>query len=321
MQNNIPKIVVLDGNAVNPGDISWAPISSKGDFTLYPRSTQAQAIERARDADIVINNKVKLDEHVLSQLPNLKYIGLLSTGYDVVDIEYAKSKGIVVCNVPAYSSRSVAQLTIALLLELVMNVGGHSQSVHQGDWSKCPDFCYWLGDIIELDGKTIGLVGYGSIARYVAVIARSLGMRVLAYNRSGVVDENAEFSPLDRLLAESDIVSLHCPLNNDSRQMIDSTALSKMKVGSYLINTARGGLVVEKDVVDALDSGKLAGYASDVLAQEPPQADNLLAGHPKAVITPHIAWASVSARERLLAVASQNIKSFLAGSPINQVNK
>lgn len=320
MQNNIPKIVVLDGNAVNPGDISWEPISSIGDFTLYPRSTQEQAIERAKHADIIINNKVKLDEQVLSRLPNLKYIGLLSTGYDVVDIEYARKRGIVVCNVPAYSSKSVAQLTIALLLELAMNVGAHSTSVQQGDWSRCPDFCYWLNDIIELDGKTIGLVGYGSIGRYVAQIAKSLGMNVLAYSRSGKVDSNAKHASLDQLLSVSDVVSLHCPLNDQSKRIIDATALSKMKQGSFLINTARGGLVVEQDVANALDSGHLRGYGADVLASEPPTKHNLLATHPKAIVTPHIAWASVSARQRLLGVASQNIKSFLTGKIVNQVN-
>ncbi|MGN0770974.1 MAG: D-2-hydroxyacid dehydrogenase [Christensenellales bacterium] len=313
------KIVVLDGNAVNPGDISWGELQELGDLTVYPRSSREEAVIRAKDADIILDNKVRLDESLLSKFDRLKYIGLLSTGYDVVDISYAKSRNIPVCNVPAYSSVSVAQLTIALLLELCMGVGKHSDSVKNGDWARCPDFCYRVQEIVELDGKSIGLIGYGSIGRCVAKAAKALGMKVYGYNRKKVMDENAEFAKIDDIMKNCDVISLHCPLNADSAKIINKSSIERMKDGAMIINTARGGLVDEDAVVQALDSGKLAGYAADVSACEPPTANNSLISHPKAIITPHIAWASVSARERLLKEACNNIKSFLAGNTINCV--
>lgn len=317
MQKN--KIVVLDGNAVNPGDLSWEELEKLGKVTVYPRSSRREALERAKEADIILDNKVKLDQSLLEKLGNLKYIGLLSTGYDVVDVQYAKSRNIPVCNVPAYSSASVAQLTVALLLELSMGVGKHDRSVKDGDWAACPDFCYTVQSIEELDGKSIGLVGYGSIGACVAKIARALGMNVYGYNRKGKVDDNAVYAQLDWIIENCDVISLHCPLGADNAKMINEQTLAKMKKGAIVINTARGGLVDEEAVVDALDSGKLAGYAADVSASEPPAKDNRLLSHPKAIITPHIAWASVSARQRCLKIACDNIREFLEGQVVNCV--
>lgn len=313
------KIVVLDGNAVNPGDLSWEELEKLGEVTVYPRSSKSEALERAKDADIILNNKVRLDRSLLEKLDNLKYIGLLSTGYDVVDVEYAKSRNIPVCNVPAYSSASVAQLTIALLLEACMGVGKHDRSVKDGDWAVCPDFCYTVQSIEELDGKSIGLVGYGSIGACVAKIARALGMKVYGYNRKGVVDDNAEYRDLDWIIGNCDVISLHCPLNADSAKMINEYTLSMMKKGAIVINTARGGLVDEEAVADALDSGKLTGYCADVSVSEPPSNDNRLLNHAKAIITPHIAWASVSARKRCLSIACDNVRKFLEGKVVNCV--
>ena len=313
------KIVVLDGNAVNPGDLSWKELEKLGEVTVYPRSSRQEAIERAKDADIVLNNKVKLDRELLSKLDSLKYIGLLSTGYDVVDVEYAKSRNIPVCNVPKYSSASVAQLTIALLLELSMGVGKHDRSVKKGDWAACPDFCYTVQSIEELDGKSIGIIGYGSIGACVAKIAGALGMRVYGYNRKGVVDDNAEYKELDWIINNCDVISLHCPLSADNAKLINKQTLDNMKEGAIVINTARGGLVDEAAVVDALDSGRLSGYAADVSASEPPSKENRLLSHPKAIITPHIAWASVSARKRCLNIACDNVRKFLEGEVVNCV--
>ncbi len=317
MQKN--KIVVLDGNAVNPGDLSWEELEKLGEVTVYPRSSRREALERAKEADIILDNKVKLDQSLLEKLDNLKYIGLLSTGYDVVDVQYAKSRNIPVCNVPAYSSASVAQLTVALLLELSMGVGKHDRSVKDGDWAACPDFCYTVQSIEELDGKSIGLVGYGSIGACVAKIARALGMNVYGYNRKGKVDDNAVYAQLDWIIENCDVISLHCPLGVDNAKMINEQTLATMKKGAIVINTARGGLVDEEAVVDALDSGRLAGYAADVSASEPPSKENRLLSHPKAIITPHIAWASVSARQRCLKIACDNIRKFLEGQVVNCV--
>ncbi|MGN0797798.1 MAG: D-2-hydroxyacid dehydrogenase [Christensenellales bacterium] len=313
------KIVVLDGNAVNPGDLSWEELEKLGEVTVYARSSREEAIERAKDADIILDNKVKLDRELLSKFVNLKYIGLLSTGYDVVDVRYAKSRNIPVCNVPKYSSASVAQLTIALLLELCMGVGKHDRSVKDGQWAECPDFCYTVQSIEELDGKSIGLIGYGSIGACVAKIASALGMKVYGYNRKGMVDDNAEYRGLDWIMENCDVISLHCPLGTDNAKMIDKQAIDKMKDGVIVINTARGGLVDEEAIADALDSGKLAGYAADVAASEPPSKDNRLLSHSKAIITPHIAWASVSARQRCLSIACDNVKKFLEGKVVNCV--
>lgn len=313
------KIVVLDGYTTVGDDLNWSEFEKLGDFVYYDRTAPEDVIPRAKDADILIDNKVLLGKDVLEKLPKLKYIGLLSTGFNVVDLEYARERGIPVCNIPDYSTKSVAQLTIALILELAMGVGAHSRSVADGEWTKCTDFCYRVQDIVELDGKTIGLVGYGNIAKEVAKIANAMGMKVLAYKRTKVEDGIAKMVTLDELYAESDIVSLHCPINKDSENMINPESIARMKDGVWIINTARGGIVDEKAVRQGLDSGKIGGYGADVLSKEPPYATNPLLGAPRCYITPHIAWASREARERLMKIALENLKGFLTGKMQNRV--
>ncbi|MDE7079593.1 MAG: D-2-hydroxyacid dehydrogenase [Clostridia bacterium] len=315
------KIVILDGYTTDERTMSWDELACLGELTYYERTLPEQRLERAKDAEILISNKVILDRQLLEQIPNLKYIGLLSTGYNVVDIEYAKERNIPVCNIPDYSTKSVAQLTLALLLELTMAVGKHNDSVVRGDWSECKDFCYRVQDIIELDGKTIGLIGYGAIAKEVAKSASALGMKVLAYRRTPFESDGiAQSVSLDELFAQSDVISLHCPMNKDSDRLIDSKAIDKMKDGAIIINTARGGVVDEDAVRKGLDSGKIGGYGADVLSSEPPK-DNPLIGAPRCYITPHIAWASKEARSRLMKIAIDNVKSFLDGNIKNCVYK
>ena len=315
------KIVILDGYTTDEGTLSWNELARLGQLDYYERTAPCERYERAKDADILISNKVILDRELLERLPKLKYIGLLSTGFNVVDIDYAKSKNIPVCNIPDYSTKSVAQLTLALLLEIAMGVGRHNASVSDGDWAKCKDFCYRVQDIAELDGKTIGLVGYGAIAKEVAKIASALGMKVLAYRRTRFEsDDVATYASLDDLYAQSDVISLHCPMNADSDRLIDAQAIAKMKDGVIIINTARGGVVDEVAVRYGLDSGKIGGYGADVLSCEPPK-DNVLIGAPNCYITPHIAWASIEARSRLMAIAVDNVKAFLRGEVKNCVWK
>lgn len=313
------KIVVLDGYTTVGDDLNWSGFEKLGDFVYYDRTAPEDVIPRAKDADILIDNKVLLGKDVLEKLPKLKYIGLLSTGFNVVDLDYAREMGIPVCNIPDYSTKSVAQLTIALILELAMGVGAHSRSVADGEWTNCTDFCYRVQDIVELDGKTIGLVGYGNIAKEVAKIANAMGMKVLAYKRTKAENSIAEMVTLDELYAQSDIVSLHCPINKDSENMINSESIARMKDGVWIINTARGGIVDEKAVRQGLDSGKIGGYGADVLSKEPPYATNPLLGAPRCYITPHIAWASREARERLMKIALENLKGFLTGKMQNRV--
>ncbi|MDE6605545.1 MAG: D-2-hydroxyacid dehydrogenase [Clostridia bacterium] len=313
------KIVILDGYTTDEGELSWGELEKLGEVSYYERTPADKVVERAKDADILISNKVILSKEVLTQLDKLKYIGLLSTGFNVVDLDYAKQRGIPVCNIPDYSTKSVAQLTVALLLEIAMGVGKHSQSVNNGDWSACKDFCYRIQDITELDGKTIGLVGYGAIAQEVAKISSALGMNVLAYRRTHCEDGIAKMVLLDELYSKSDVISMHCPMNVDSDKMIDECAISKMKDGVIILNTARGGVVDEAAVRRALDSGKIAGYGADVLSVEPPTVDNPLIGAPNCYITPHIAWASREARSRLMRIAIDNVKGFLNGNIKNCV--
>ncbi len=313
------KIVILDGYTTDERDLSWGELEELGQLDYYERTPADKVVERAKDAEIILSNKVILSRDVLSQLGKLKYIGLLSTGFNVVDLEYAKQRGIPVCNIPNYSTKSVAQLTIALLLEIAMGAAKHSQSVRSGDWSACKDFCYRVQDITELDGKTIGLVGYGAIAKEVAKIATALGMIVIAYRRTPCQDGAMQMVGLDELYRRSDVISMHCPMNSDSDKMIDSCAISKMKDGVIILNTARGGVVDEDAIRQGLDSGKIAGYGADVLSSEPPSKDNVLIGAPNCYITPHIAWASREARSRLMRIAIDNVKGFLAGNVKNCV--
>lgn len=316
------NIVVLDGHGLNPSDLSWEGLKRWGTPTVYPRTAPEQIYERAREADLILTNKTPLNADMLERLPRLKYIGVLATGYNVVDTEAARRRGVTVCNIPAYSTASVAQAVFAHLLALVNRTEHYAAQVHEGRWSHCPDFCYWDTPLVELAGKRIGIVGLGHIGQAVARIAAAFGMEVLA-----VTSKSAEQLPphickrtLDQLLAESDVVSLHCPLTPATHHLIDARALQRMKPGAILINTGRGPLVDEAALADALNRGALAAYAADVLSIEPPAADNPLLRARNAQLTPHIAWATREARERLLTICLANIQAFIEGHPQNIVN-
>ena len=315
------KIVYADAHTLNPGDLDWAPIQALGDVTLYDRTAPDQLLERLRNADIVLVNKVKLNRETLSQLPKLKYIGVTATGYDIVDIAAAREQGIVVTNVKGYSTDSVAQLTFALLLELTLHVGRHAASVQSGDWVKSPDFSYAKSPLIELAGKTMGLIGYGDIGRKVASIAQAFGMRVLVNRRNTdkVAEDGVIFVDRATVFSQSDVISLHCPATPDTIGFVNKELLALCKPGTYLLNTSRGSLLNESDVANALGEGQLAGAGIDVLAIEPPKGENPLLTAPNCLITPHIAWASYEARQRLLQLVADNLRAYLAGNPQNVV--
>lgn len=316
------KIVSLDGQALNPGDLSWDCFREFGELTVYPRTeTTADTIARLQGVDIVLLNKVPITEEVLSACPDMKLICVLATGYNVVDCEAAKRRGIPVCNVPAYSTDAVSQFTFALLLELCNRVGHHDRLVHEGRWSNCPNFCFWDTPQMELAGKTMGIIGFGRIGQAVGRIAGAFGMKVLAYNRSQCETGRiiAEYTDLDTLLAKSDIVSLHLPLTAENTGMVNDRFLSKMKDGAILLNTARGGLIDEAALAGALASGKLSGAAVDVAAAEPIPADSPLLGAPNLIITPHMAWAPLETRRRILDITMDSIRGWLNGSPRNVV--
>lgn len=316
------KIVVLDGHGANPGDLSWAPLEELGSLTVYPRTTPDEVIDHAADADILITNKVILDKKVLSALKRLKYIGVFATGFNTIDIQAAKERGIVVTNIPAYSTDSVAQMTFAHLLNITNRVDHYADESRAGRWSRNPDFCYWDTALPELAGKTIGIVGLGHIGSEVARIAGAFGMNVFAYTSKNAADLPASIrkTTLDGLFAASDILSLHCPLTADTRGMINKETLAKMRPGTILINVSRGALVNEQDVAEALESGQLGAYGADVMCEEPPAKTNPLFAQPHAYITPHIAWATVEARMRLMQIAAENIRAFINGEPQNVVN-
>lgn len=315
------KIVILDGYASNPGDVSWEEIAGFGELTVYERTAKNEVVSRIGDAEIVFLNKTPVDASVFEQCKNLRMIGILATGYNIVDIAAAKAHGVTVCNVPGYSTGAVAQMTFALLLEMTQHVGEHSQAVHGGQWQRCPDFCFWNAPLTELAGKTLGIVGYGAIGQAVGNIAQAFGMRLLVTARHiKPVPEGAQFVTPDELLARSDIVSLHCPQTAENLHMLDAAALAKMKDGAILLNTARGGLIDEQAVADALKSGKLAGYGADVVSKEPIAADNPLLTAPNCYLTPHIAWAPKEARLRLHHIAAENLRAFLNGTPQNVVS-
>ncbi|TPV96940.1 MAG: D-2-hydroxyacid dehydrogenase [Myxococcales bacterium FL481] len=313
-----PNIVVLDGHTLNPGDLSWSGLDALGEVTVYARSDRASTVPRAVDAEIVLTNKTVLDAEILSSLPKLRYVGVLATGINVVDLASAAERGIVVTNAPAYGTRAVAQATFALLLELCNHVGLHAQSVASGAWSSASDFCYWERPIVELAGQTLGVVGLGAIGRAVADLGAAFGMRVVAATRRGVADAGIPVFPVDDLVAQSDVVSLHCPLTPATARLIDARRLSRFRPHSVLINTARGGLLDEAAVADALRSGQLGGAAVDVLSTEPPAPDNPLLRAPNCIVTPHVAWASRQARARLLNIVVDNVAAFLRGEPRNQ---
>ncbi len=317
------KIVNLDGNALNPGDLSWEPFREFGDLTLYERThTEAQVIERIGDAEIILLNKVPITDHIMASCPNLKLICVLATGYNVIDCAAARQRGITVCNVPDYGTASVAQFTFALLLELCHRVGHHDHAVHQGKWCDCPNFCFWDTPQMELAGKTFGIIGFGRIGRAVGAIAKAMGMRVIAYNRSRCAEGEAigEYLPLNEVLECSDILSLHCLLTPATENLINRETLAKMKDGAILLNTARGAVIDEEAVKHALQSGKLRGAAVDVTRQEPLNSDSPLLTAPNCIITPHMAWTATEARQRILDCTMDNIRAYLARKPIHVVN-
>ncbi len=320
MENEKPKIVVLDGHTLNPGDLSWEGLAALGDCTVHERTGPDQIVERARDAQIILTNKVVLDREVIAQLPELRYIGVLATGFNVVDGTAARERGIPVTNVPNYSTRSVAQLTFALLLELTLHVGHHAATVREGRWTANQDFCYWDYPLIELESLQLGVIGWGRIGRAVGEVARALGMRVWAYDPLLTDAGDVELTDLASLLRGSDVVTLHCPLTSENAGLINAERLGWMKPTAFLLNTARGPLIDAGALADALNSGRLAGAGMDVLAVEPPPADNPLLQAKNCLITPHIAWATRAARGRLMEIVIANIRAFLDGNPQNVVN-
>lgn len=316
------KIVVLDGYGLNPGDLSWDELEKIGEVVVYPRTLPGDVYDRSKDADALLTNKVALDAEMLDKLPKLKYIGVLATGYNVVDTAAARKNGVGVTNIPAYSTDSVAQMVFAHILNITNRVAHYAKSNRNGRWSGNRDFCYWDTPLHEIAGKTIGIVGLGNIGMKVARIARSFGMDVFAHTSKNSADlpEGIQKTTLEGLYGVSDILTLHCPLTDSTREMINKHTLGKMKHGAILINTGRGPLVNEADVADALKDGTLSGYGADVMCSEPPAAGNPLLACSNAFITPHIAWATYEARVRLMNIAVDNIRSFVAGATKNVVN-
>lgn len=323
------KIVVLDGYTLNPGDIAWQGLEKLGEVTVYDRTAYTISgidliVERAKDAEVVFTNKTPLSKEALDKMPNLKFIGVLATGYNVVDVAAAKEKGIVVTNIPTYGTDSVGQMAIALLLEMCHHIGAHSDSVMRGEWANNVDWCYWNYPLIELSGKTMGIIGYGRIGQSTGRIAQALGMKVLAfdsYQNKEVECTTMKYVDLDTLLVSSDVIALHCPLFESTQGIINKNTISKMKDGVMIINNSRGPLVVEEDLAEALNSGKVGGAALDVVSSEPIKADNPLLKAKNCIITPHISWAPIESRQRLMDIAVDNLEKFLAGSPVNVVNK
>ena len=320
------KIVVLDGYTENPGDLSWGELEKLGQVTVYDRSSltdEAEVIERIGDAQIVYTNKTPVTKKVIDACPNIKMISVLATGYNVVDYEYAKEKGIPVTNVPAYGTASVSQFAIALLLEICHHIGHHNKTVHDGRWENCDDWCYWDYPLIELAGKTLGIIGFGRIGQSTGRIAKAMGMKVIAFDNmpNDAGREIAEYVELDTLLSTSDVIALHCPLFPSTQGIINKENIAKMKDGVILLNNSRGPLVVEEDLADALNSGKIAAAGLDVVSTEPIRGDNPLLKAKNCIITPHISWAPKESRQRIMDCAVQNAKAFLAGAPVNVVNK
>lgn len=315
------KIVILDGYSVNPGDLSWDALNDFCEVTVYDRTAADEVVDRALNADAIFTNKVMIDDALMASLPRLKYIGVLATGYNVVDISAATRRGITVTNVPAYSTDSVVQLTFAHILNLTNRVAYYAGQNRDGRWSKAQDFCYWDMPIDELAGRTLGIVGLGHIGSKVARVAKVLGMDVFAYTsrNSASLPPGIQKTTFNGLLGISDILTLHCPLTDKTRNMINRDTISHMKHGALLVNTGRGALVDESAVAEALESGQLGGYGADVMVEEPPRADNPLFKAPNAYITPHIAWATTAARKRLVSIAIANLKAFAEGSPTNVI--
>ncbi len=313
-------IVVLDGYTANPGDLSWEPLASLGELTIYDRTSPAERVSRIGDADIILTNKVVIDRSIIEQCPSLRYIGVLATGYNIVDIEAANDHSVVVTNIPSYSTDAVAQFAIALLLEICHRIGHHNAEVHAGRWQSSPDFCFWDYPLIELAGKTMGIIGYGRIGQATGRIAKALGMKVIAYVPSPRKEHSEVYVSLDELFATSDVISLHCPLFEQTRGIIRKETISKMKDGVIILNNSRGPLIVEQDLADALRSGKVYAAGVDVVSTEPIQADNPLLQAPNCFITPHISWAPIESRQRLMDIAVANVRGFCDGEIQNQVS-
>ncbi len=316
----MPKIVILDGHTLNPGDLSWDALSALGDLTVLARTPPAQVAERAANAEILITNKTPITAEAITALPALRYIGVLATGYNVVDTAAARTREIPVTNIPGYGTAAVAQMTFALLLELASQPALHAASVSDGDWSACPDFCYWKKPLVELDGLTLGLVGFGAIGQAVAKLAQAFEMKVIVHTRTPRAVEGIEFVDRDTLFRKADVVSLHCPLTDKNKGFVNAELLATMKPTAFFINTARGPLVNEAALAETLNEERIAGAATDVLSVEPPAPDNPLFGAKNLIITPHIGWATQAARERLMETAVANVKAFLEGAPVNVVN-
>ena len=318
------KIVVLDGYTLNPGDISWEGLEALGEVTVYDRTKPEEVVERIGDAEVVYTNKTPITRDTLDQCGNIRFIGVLATGYNIIDIEAAKEKGIPVSNIPTYGTAAVSQFAIALLLELCHHIGEHSDAVKNGEWTSNPDWCFWKYPLVELAGKTMGIVGFGRIGQDTGKIAQALGMKVLAfdaYKRPELESETCRYADLDTLLAESDVISLHCPLFPDTEGIINKDTIAKMKTGVMIINDSRGPLIVEEDLRDALNSGKVAGAALDVVSTEPIKMDNPLLSAKNVILTPHIAWAPKESRQRLMDIAVENLQCFVDGAPQNVGNK
>ena len=319
------KMTVLDGYAENPGDLSWEPLAALGELTVYDRTSltdPAETIARIGQAEIVFTNKTPITAEILDACPSVRYIGVLATGYNVVDIAAARERGIPVTNIPGYGTMAVAQFAIGLLLELCGHMGEHGRAVRSGRWESCPDYCFWDYPLIELAGKTMGIIGFGRIGRQTGRIARALGMEVLACNPSQCGEGRAigTYVDLDTLLARSDVISLHCPQTPETAGLINRETIAKMKDGVILINNSRGGLVAEQDLADALNAGKIAAAGLDVVSQEPIRGDNPLLRAKNCLITPHISWAPRESRQRIMDMAAENLRAFLAGEPIHVVN-
>ncbi len=318
------KIIVLDGYTENPGDLSWSGLEALGELKVYDRTPADQIVSRIGDADYIYTNKTPITRETLNACPNVKFIGVLATGYNIIDVEAAKEKGIAVTNIPTYGTTAVAQMVFALLLEICHHVGHHNNAVKAGRWTTNADWCFWDFPLIELAGKTMGIIGFGRIGRNTAKIAVALGMKVLAfdeYPNKSLETDNIKVVGLDEVLAKSDVISLHCPLFPSTQGMINKNSIAKMKDGVIIINTSRGPLVVEEDLKAALDSGKVYAAGLDVVSTEPIKADNVLLKAENCILTPHIAWAPKESRQRLMDIAVDNLKQFIGGNPVNVVNK
>lgn len=318
------KIVILDGYTENPGDLSWAGFEVFGSLTVYDRTPASEIVDRIGDAEVVYTNKTPISKETIAACPHLKFIGVLATGYNVVDVGAAREVGIPVSNIPTYGTDAVAQYTIALLLELCHHIGEHSECVKRGDWTNSQDWCFWNHPLIELAGKTMGIIGFGRIGQGTAKIAQALGMKVLAfdeYQNKALETETCRYASLNEVLADSDVIALHCPLFPSTEGIINKENIAKMKDGVMIINDSRGPLIVEEDLREALNSGKVAGAAVDVVSTEPIKMDNPLLGAKNCLITPHIAWAPKESRQRLMDIAVDNLRAYQAGTPQNVVNK